>query len=295
MKNIILTTAHNISLEMLRPFIFSFKMNQPDAMLVIFTNRKEYKKCIEDEKIKVIEFSYTSFRMRHIECFFWPLWKLVFSTIQNRYIKYQIAQKVFNLFFLRNLLYLQFLESLETRPQWVFLTDSRDAVFQDDLFRRLNKSGLYVFGEGKKRSIGNCESNSRMLRNCFGKKGLQELEKYEPLCAGTVIGDFENIYGYLTSMVNYSMKIKRMRMVPGDDQGLHNYIIRKEILRDVIFCSVEQGPIGTLGCLSESEIRMSFDNLVIQNDGHPYAFLHQQDRHKKIVQNHPIYRECNNL
>jgi hypothetical protein len=292
MKNTILTTAHNINMYQLKPFIFSFKKYQPDTQMVIFTNQRKDKECIEDETIKIIEFSYTSFRMRHIECLFWPVWKTAFKIFSNEAINRKIARKVFNLFFLRNLLYLEFLESLKTKPEWVFLTDCRDTIFQDNLFARLNENGLYVFGEGRKRSIGSCQINSRMLRNCFGLKALDELSGFEPLCAGTVIGDFQNIFSYLTSMVNYAMKINRMRMVPGDDQGLHNYIIRKEILRDVIFRSVEQGPIGTLGCLLESDIKESSNHLVLQNDGQPYAFLHQQDRHKKIVENHPIYREC---
>lgn len=293
MKNLILTLANGLSSKQLKPFLHSFRENQPGTELVIFTNR------ISNKDLEIFRlygatcknFNYSSIRMRHLECLLWPFWRILFSKLSNNKIKIKIAKKAFNLFFLRNILYWEYLKSVKQKPKWVLLTDSRDVLFQGNLFAGIYKKGLYVFGEGKNRTIGKCEANRRMLRNCCGEEEVQRLSGYEPLCAGTVLGDYLSVLSYLEAMVFSTMRVKTMRMVPGDDQGLHNYIIRNNKVPNVIYCSVEDGPIGTLGALHPSEIRRSASHLVLQMDGRPYALLHQQDRHQDILLSHPMYRE----
>lgn len=292
-SNLILATAVNLSASQLEPFVVSFQQFQEDtADLVFFTHLKAGpRKFLAERSTEVVDFSYFSIRRRHFECLLWPLCKPLFPLLKSEALRRALARCVFNMVFLRFLLYLNYIENLAVKPRWIFLTDCRDAIFQGDLFAQMEAPGLYCFGEGKGRTIGACGGNSSMIRHCFNQKVLDEMGPYEPLCSGTIMGDYESMHAYLQTMVNQTMLIERMKMVSGDDQGLFNYIIRKGLTPNIKFVDNDDGPIGTLGCVPYEKIRQSPEHLVLQADGKPYAFLHQQDRHEGIVANHPVYKK----
>ncbi|KAB2641843.1 MAG: hypothetical protein DVB25_00355 [Verrucomicrobia bacterium] len=295
-KNLILTTASGLTASQLRPFVFSFQQFQKEADLVIFTNRlnAETRRYLS-ESAQLIDFKHLSIRMRHPQCFLWPLWKRGFPLLKTEHSRRQLGRFVFNLASLRFLLYLEYLENLTEKPAWVFLTDSRDAIFQDDLFARIEGPGLYCFGEGKQRTIAGCYSNSAMLKDCAGEQALKEYGQREPSCAGTILGDYESMLNYLQTTVRITMSVERMKMVSSVDQGVHNYITHKELIPNTNFVDNDAGPIGTMGSVAYNHIRESPEHLILQSDGRPYAFLHQQDRHKQIVENHPVYKQIRNL
>jgi hypothetical protein len=230
--------------------------------------------------------------MRHPQCLLWPLWKRLVPILNAESSRRALARSVFNLFFLRSLLYLDYLDRMEEKPSWVFLTDCRDVIFQDNVFERVASPGLYCFLEGEGRTIASCPSNSRMLRNCYGERAVSEIGHCEPSCAGTVLGDYENVHAYLLETVKRAMALDCMRAVPGDDQGLHNYIVHRQLTANVKLVGNDSGPVGTMGCVAPEEIRFSEKHLVLQKDGRPYAVLHQQDRHDNILSSHPVYKLC---
>ncbi|MEI7957702.1 MAG: hypothetical protein WCI40_01220 [Verrucomicrobiota bacterium] len=292
-RNLVLTTVRGLSPAQMAPFVCSFELFQKDADLIVFTSHlsADTRAFLSKSATELVNFNYLSIRMRHPQCLLWPLWKRVFPLLKSERSRRALARCIFNLFFLRSLLYLDYIESLAEKPRWILLTDSRDAIFQDDVFARIEAPGLYCFGEGKGLTIASCRANSHMVLKCFGEQGLKEVGHFEPSCAGTVLGDYESIHAYLQNMVDYAMTIHTMKMVPGDDQGLHNYIIRKELTPNIKLVDNDTGPIGTMGCVPYKNIRVSPEHLILQGDGKPYAFLHQQDRHKEIVANHPVYKK----
>jgi len=294
MNNLVLTTSTGLTASQLKPFVVSYQPFRKDIDLVFFLNKTNLnaRKFLSEMTTRQVDFSYFSLRRRHFECLLWPICKPLFPLLKSEELRRALARRVFNMVFLRFLLYLDYLEGLPKKPRWVFLTDCRDAIFQDDLFARMEAPGLYVFGEGKARTIAGCGSNSKMILHCFGEQAVKEFGHFEPICSGTVLGDYESIHAYLQNMVNYTMTINQMRMVSGDDQGLHNYIIRKGLTPNIKVIDNEVGPVGTLGCTAYDQIRESPEHLILQQDGRPYAFLHQQDRHKQIVANHPVYKQC---
>jgi len=287
-RNLVLTLASALSEAQLDPFLFSFRRFVKGADLVVFTNRlqRSTRESLSQTAKELVDFPYLSVRMRHPQCLFWPLWKLVFSKLKEETSRRALARRVFNLFFLRALLYLEYLEKLDQKPEWVFLTDSRDVVFQDDLFTRFTQPGLYCFLEEPGMTIGSCIYNSAMVRHCFGKKAVEEIGNYSISCAGTVLGDYESIRLYLQIMVGHAMAIDFMSMKPGDDQGLHNYLIRKNLLPNIRLIDNDSGPVGTMGYVPVEKIRGSKEGMILQNDGRPYAVLHQLDRHISFFQAH---------
>jgi len=296
MNNLVLTTVSGLTVSQMKPFVVSFQQYQKDADLVLFTNRldTETRRYLSALATELIDFSFFCFRARHFECLLWPLWKRVFPLLKSEVSRRTLARRIFNLASLRFLLYLEYLESLPKKPRWVFLTDSRDAIFQDDLFARMEAPGLYAFGEGKERTIAICRANAKMLRQCAGKTAVKELNHCQPSCAGTILGDYESMLAYLQTTVRLTMSVHHMGMVSSVDQGLHNYIVHKKLSPNIQFVDNDEGPIGTMGCVSTDQIQESPEHLILQQDGRPYAFLHQQDRHEQIVANHPVYKQCRN-
>jgi hypothetical protein len=228
-----------------------------------------------------------SLRMRRPACLLWPLWKRVFPRLKKEQARRRLATRVVSLFFLRFVLYLDYLESLPEKPGWVFLTDCRDVIFQDDIFSRVTEPGLYCFLEKPGKTIGQCPANSDMVRNCFGEEAVQEIGHCEVSCAGTVLGDYASVHAYLRTMAEHALKVRRMQMISGDDQGLHNYLIHKRIVPGVRLVQNATGPVGTLGAMTVEEMRQSPEHLILQQDGRPYAIIHQYDRHPSIVASHP--------
>jgi hypothetical protein len=250
----------------------------------------ETERFLEEQADELLDFNCASLRMRRPECLLWPLWKRVFPRLRAEHSRRRLGRRVFSLFFVRFLLYLEYLEQLPEKPGWVFLTDCRDVVFQDDVFSRVEAPGLYCAIEVPGHRIMDCPMNTRMICDSFGQSALQELDHCEVSCAGTVLGDYASVHGYLSKMVEYTMTLQKMPMSSGNDQGVHNYLIHKRLVQNVRFINNQTGPIGTFGAVPVSAIRQSPAGLILQPDGRPYAVLHQHDRHPSVVKTHPAYR-----
>lgn len=304
MRNLVLTTSSGLSTEQLWRFLCSFgKTRQAASELVVFSNRSRFilfgrgrpldagtGRFLAQYADEVVGFKFMSLRMRRPGCLLWPLWKRVFPRLKTEAARRRLASKVVSLFFLRFMLYLDYLESLPEKPGWVFLTDCRDVIFQDDVFSRITEPGLYCFLEGSRQTVGNCPLNSQMVRHCFGEQAVKEISHCEVSCAGTVLGDYSSVHAYLRAMAGHTLKVRKMPMISGDDQGLHNYLVHKRMVPGVRLVENAAGPVGTLGAVPAAEIRQSPEHLVLQQDGQPYAVLHQYDRHPFIVASHPACR-----
>lgn len=301
MRNLVLTTNSGLSSEQLWRFFCSFrKTRRVTSELVVFLNRSNFilfgngrpvnaatERIIAEYANEVVDFKSMSLRMRRPACLLWPFWKQVFPRLKTESARRGLARKAVSLFFLRFILYLDYLESLNEKPGWVFLTDCRDVIFQDDIFSRVTEPGLYCFLEAPGQTVGQSPFNSQMVRNCFGEEALREISHCPVSCAGTVLGDYASVHAYLQAMAEYTLKVRKMQMISGDDQGMHNYLIHKKLVPGIRLVDNSAGPVGTLGVMEPAEIRRSPEHSVLQEDGRPYAVLHQYDRHQMIVESHP--------
>jgi hypothetical protein len=301
MSNLILAVSSGFSTGHLWPFVDSFnKCREKSSALIVFVNRSKFipfgqgkplnkatEKFLLEQTDELIGFKCMSLRQRRPVCLLWPLCKQILLHLKSDEQRRQFGAKVVSLVFLRFILYLDYLESLKEKPQWVLLTDSRDVIFQKDIFSGLSEHGLYCFLEEKNLTIGRSSHNTMMIRNCFGEEALKQVSQFRVSCSGTVLGDYQSIINYLRTFVEYTFKVQKMCMCGGDDQGLHNYLIHNQIISGVKLVDNAAGPIATLGAVPAAEIHRSSDHLILQPDGRPYALIHQYDRHRFIVESHP--------
>jgi len=301
-RNLVLTTSSGFTASQLDLFLRTFeKTRQPSSRMVVFLNRSPLirfgksrpltaatEQFVRQHSDDVVGFKCASFRMRRPACLLWPVYKRIFPRLKTEEEKRRLTIKVVSLFFLRFVLYLEYLESLPEKPGLVFLTDCRDVIFQDDVFSRVTEPGLYCFLEGKGKTIESSPENTAMVRSCFGDEAVREIGACEISCAGTVLGDYTSICSYLQGMAAHARTVRHMQMISGDDQGLHNYLVHKRLVPGVRLTENSTGPVGTLGQMTMVEIKRSPENMVLQSDGRPYAVLHQYDRHAALVASHPF-------
>jgi hypothetical protein len=303
-RNLVLTTSSGFSADQLARFFATFeKTRRPTTEMVVFLNRSRLilfgkgrpltdttAQFLRRHSHELVDFKSVSLRMRRPACLLWPLWKRIFPRLKSESARRRLTSKVVSLFFLRFVLYLEYLESLPQKPGWVFLTDCRDVIFQDDIFSRVTEPGLYCFMEGVGKTIASSPANMAMVRNCFGDEAVKEIGACEISCAGTVLGDYASVCAYLQTMAAYARRVRRMQMISGDDQGLHNYLVHRRLVPGVRLIENPAGPVGTLGQMTMDEIKQSPERFVLQKDGRPYAVLHQYDRHPALVASHPFCR-----
>lgn len=135
----------------------------------------------------------------------------------------------------------------------IFLTDSKDVLFQKNIFnydfKLIQKhkedpiKDLYFFEEDG--FISECEINIAWLKNLFHDLGYNkkeidgELKRFfykKTVCAGTTLGSYKGILTYLRVLNNNinNINIAKTQTVYGPDQALHNIICHTDLLDNFI-------------------------------------------------------------
>ncbi len=174
--------------------------------------------------------------------------------------------------------YLKYLEYLIENPYGrIFLTDTRDVIFQADPFAAVPDENLFVFAEDKSVAIGNCADNAKWVSESFGIHKLSEIRDRRISCSGTTMGNYNGIMRYLSTMIEAATRAKPESLgIDGIDQGIHNVIIQDATLKN--FNLVEnQRHVATLGHVKPDRVSLSPDGKVINADGTMSAIIHQYD------------------
>jgi len=187
----------------------------------------------------------------------------------------------------RFLMYYLFLKNTDKYYSKVLLTDISDVLFQRHPFDfEYRENSLYSGLE--ENIIAADRLNSRWIAVAFGQQVLSELGHYRVISNGQIIGNQHTVLKYLQYLVHYIIQTAYKQInVHGIDQGIHNFIIRKGLIRDVVLNENQGGPILTLGNFDPARIRYNKDGLLINVDGSIINILHHYDWHgyEKVVEN----------
>ena len=121
---------------------------------------------------------------------------------------------------------------------YIFLCDSRDVLFQDNIFTHSlinNNHDLYIFEEESSNiTIDKCQFNSLYIK----KSGLhiENIVINKPiLCVGTLLGSYKGIMNYLDCFNNilYNKVEMKNREYYGTDSGINYYIIYGNLLKNI--------------------------------------------------------------
>jgi hypothetical protein len=197
-----------------------------------------------------------------------------------------IARRVWFLYMLRFLLYLDFLKK-HTKYRRIMLTDVRDVWFQHEPFAWMDgcADGVYCFSEMQGRTIGMCTSNTSMVREALGDKRWEEASSCQISCAGVTLGFRDSMMQYLERMCRYAFETKVFKTCSGVDQGFHNWIVHRDPVEGLLLMD-NNGPVFTMGFYDDDDILINQDGFVSHrgNAGTIPSILHQYDRHPKIME-----------
>jgi hypothetical protein len=171
----------------------------------------------------------------------------------------------------------------------VMFVDTRDTVFQGDIFERMvDGEGLYVFQEQKPRTIAECGWNSGWVKDCYGHEGLSKVGGFVISCSGTSMGSWKDVLGYTDAIADALEDSKCERN--GIDQGIHNYLVYSGELSTTAggavqamhFITNEEGFIATVQ--SMPSLVRDRSGRVLNEKGVPVAAVHQYDRSPLLLE-----------
>mgnify|MGYP002622981185 CR=1 FL=1 len=190
-------------------------------------------------------------------------------------------------------MYKNFLEERGKDYHQVFLTDTRDVIFQGDVFEKYadvqNFLGYVTEGE----FIKNCRHNSAWLINLFGKDVAEKLKNEEIICAGTILGTVNELICFSEKMIQVINNRNSSQFM---DQGVENYIVREKLLdiENIIEINCEHGNIITAGYFFDKNPIKIENEKILRGDGGIPAAVHQYDRQKVLKElANKIYRDKN--
>lgn len=169
---------------------------------------------------------------------------------------------------------------------WVFLTDTRDVIFQgdpDDEFRRLTADApVHLFDEGgldpaqPRGAIRDDEWNSGWIRRLAGEEGLDGIGDRVPICSGTMLGRPAALADVVDQMI-IAIGSVPARKVAILDQGALNLLLYRGILDD-IGVTVHRNGTGPVVTISRSASAVRVHDGVVYLDGMAPPVVHQYDR-----------------
>lgn len=175
------------------------------------------------------------------------------------------------------------LESIKKKPNKILLTDTRDVVFQSDIFKYNLKRSLNFFLESEK--ILNDPRNVRWLKRTVGEQVFNKIKNNLISCSGTTLGNFEEIMNYIRLMKKklYFFPYKRplrhiisLKNVEPYDQGIHNYLIYSKFFKDVECHKNNVSIICTTAYMKN--FRFNKEGQLLNDQDEIYSAIHQYDR-----------------
>ncbi|MFX0138399.1 MAG: hypothetical protein ACFFDN_32455 [Candidatus Hodarchaeota archaeon] len=173
----------------------------------------------------------------------------------------------------RFVMFYLYLSKYEKKYSKVMLTDVRDVIFQRNPFEFKINKGLCCFLEDKRARINTNEFNSKVIKQAFGEKVLAEIGYNNISCVGVTIGDTLSIMNYLKKMVNCLTKLDSRLVL---DQAVHNYLIYKNQLDNLILFENDKGPVVNLGLKRKETLRFNDEGLINDN-GDLINVIHQYE------------------
>lgn len=279
-RNLILTTVQGADFDYVAPFIFSLKRTGYRGRLVIFASamKGDAVAQLEHHGATVIPFRFFHKRFQKTLAWPWPCWRKFFAADTAPTLQEKFAHAVLPFFYRRHLLYLQFLRKHHDEFDRIFLTDARDVCFQADPFLWNPADGLHFFLEEPANTIRVCGLQKNWTENQFGRSDAEAHLDQIISCAGTVFGDADGMLAYLSKMVALATQSRRLRKIVADDQGIHNYMLRENLLPRVSIHENRRSAVLTTGTMRMTDFRMNELGQLLDESGNVIPVVHQYDR-----------------
>ncbi|WP_258100998.1 hypothetical protein [Marinoscillum pacificum] len=267
MTNLLMGFAHGYDIGDLEVFIKSLKAHGFSGEAVLFTNK------INTTKRKEIYQTYSVTCIDSKD----PVFK---KTLKDQPIIDQLLPAI-----RRYLIYESYLNSGQEYGN-VFISDTRDVLFQGNLDDYEVKDELHVFLERDNNSIVENSFNRNWILNGYGEEGLALIGNKTISCSGFTFGSHKQMANYLKLMSDEIVKFHNTqpKIIGGIDQGFHNYLVHTNKIDNCIIHPNKT--FGVITCGRESNLKLK-DGIILDDNECVQTIVHQYDR------NTDIYKELN--
>ena len=256
MKNLILGTARGYNYYTLEPFVRSFVKKLCNTDLVLFVDN------ISDFTRSQLQAQ--SNRIKKKDC------RIFLEVFPKNYdnIKDSTAVNI------RWLIFFNYLKSHREKYQQVLISDTRDVIFQDDLFSKYANEKEYLLYVTENVTFENNSYWAHNMKQKFGEQELIKLRKEFILNAGTICGSFNEVLIFTKFMT----ELLQESAVWGDDQVVLNYLIHNDLLPIKNKIVSDNTKSGEIFIVSIAANMFGFNgDKIIYSDGKAPSMCHQYD------------------
>ena len=181
-------------------------------------------------------------------------------------------------------MYKKFLDEHNEDYRQVFVADTRDVIFQGDVFETYSDYENFLGYTTEGLTIKNSfeKFTYTWITNLRGNDEAEKLGNEKIICCGTVLGTTNEIK-YLAEMM---WDILKNGSTPGDEQGAMNYLVYENLLdiKNIVEIDCHTGNIFTAFLFHVvNPTKVSADK-ILRGDGGIPAVVHQYDRQPNLVQ-----------
>ena len=250
-KNLVLGAAAGYDWDTLESFVFSWRKNCPSAELILFVDD------ISDFTREQLIRSGVSLKN--------------FSKEMREGIANNTRWKIFS----------EFLAARGDDYEQIFITDTRDVIFQSDLFENFKGLMNYLVyateADDVRGSKSGDSTNYGWLANFFGKEEADTFLNEKIICSGTVLGTSRHMQIFCRELWE-TLRHKTNFIA---DQAVMNYLVRRNLLplENLIESDIDSGVIFTTGLNDNFSVR---GEKIFRNGSVP-PVVHQYDRKEEML------------
>lgn len=250
-KNLVIGSGRGYSWNIFEPFVRSFLKFVPSAELVLF---------VED----ISDFT-----------------RYTLETVSEGRIKLEPFPADLQGGFVINdrwEMFLRYIEEHDDEYEQIFITDTRDVIFQDDVFKYFAAEKNFIGYATEYDTILSTKTphgNYKWLVEYFNKETADKFADKEIICCGTIIGTPEEMKIFLRAMVKYNPHHNGH----GEDQVTMQYIIYNNLLQieNLIKSDCDSGAMLTAGLFQMCTGVKVEDGMILRGNGGVPAVVHQYD------------------
>ena len=181
-------------------------------------------------------------------------------------------------------IYEDFIKNNLNKYNQVLICDTRDVLFQKDLFKNYNNINKSFLGIAIEDGFISQEGyNKKWILDAYGEEKFNIIKNERIICAGTVWGTADKLYEFTKTMweilsSEWSINLNVM------DQAVVNYLIYydKKFNDCLIKSETRDGPVMTIGLTNRELLILDSDNNILNVKGEIACVVHQYDRKKDL-------------
>lgn len=287
-STIIMGAAVGYTADALRPFVASCHSAMPTARIVLFSDKADAINAPGVELVKILDSDYRHFLRS------FPRGGRFLSRCSHAFGSVLSPDKgpssplftaafgiaIARFFWYRDWLKQQTLNGNEN----ILLADTRDVVFQKDVFSGRTENRLFCGVEPVK--IRNCGINKGWLETAYRHELPQSLLDQNVLCSGVVGGPLVLMRQYIDQMCCELGRIgTRILRASGYDQAVHNFLLRTtDIGTHFEYDTWDSDRLCTMHFVSTTQLQRDAQGNLCDTRGQIISILHQYDRRQELVE-----------